>query len=167
MLEEAIASVQAQTFTDWELCLIDDGSRNPEIITALQHHAAADPRIHLKRREHAGGISTATNAALELATGQYIALLDHDDTLTPDALAHVADQIATQPDLDMIYTDEDVVADGNLIERHFKPGWSPESMAVLMYTCHLGVYRRSLAVDAGRIPVASSTAARTTTSCSA
>ncbi len=112
MLEEAIASVKAQTFTDWELCLIDDGSRNPEIITALKQHAAADPRIHLKRREHAGGISTATNAALELATGQYIALLDHDDTLTPDALEHVADQIANQPDLDMIYSDEDIVLDG-------------------------------------------------------
>ena len=97
MLEEAIASVQAQTFTNWELCLVDDGSRNPEITAALEHHAASDPRIHLKRQDHAGGISTATNTALELATGQYIALLDHDDILTPDALQQVADQITNQP----------------------------------------------------------------------
>jgi GT2 family glycosyltransferase len=149
MLEEAIASVRAQTFTDWELCLVDDGSTDPQIIAALRRHAASDPRIHLKRREHAGGIATATNAALDLATGQYIALLDHDDTLAPDALQHVADRIATDPDLDMIYSDEDVVGDGGLIERHPKPGWSPEHMSALMYTCHLGVYRRTLAVDLG------------------
>ena len=149
MLEEAIASVRAQTYPHWELCLVDDGSTNPQITAALQRHAASDPRIHLTRHENAHGISAATNAALTLATGDYIALLDHDDTLTPDALQHVADQITTQPDLDMIYTDEDVVGEAGLIERHPKPGWSPEHMAALMYTCHLGVYRRSLAVDLG------------------
>jgi GT2 family glycosyltransferase len=149
LLEEAIASVRAQTYTHWELCLVDDGSTDPAITAALQRHAASDPRIHLTRHDHAQGISAATNAALQSATGDYIALLDHDDTLTPDALQHVADQIATQPDLDMIYTDEDVVGEAGLIERHPKPGWSPEHMAALMYTCHLGVYRRSLAVDLG------------------
>ena len=150
MLDEAIASVRGQTFSNWELCLVDDGSTNPEIIAALQRHAATDPRIHLKRHQQAGGISAATNAALELATGRYIALLDHDDTLTPDALQHVADQIAAQPDLDMIYSDEDIVSgDGTVLERHPKPGWSPEHMAALMYTCHLGVYRRALAVELG------------------
>ena len=84
-----------------------------------------------------------------MATGDYIALLDHDDTLAPEALQHIADQITAHPDLDMIYTDEDVVGDGQLIERHPKPGWSPEQMAAAMYTCHLGVYRRSLAIELG------------------
>jgi GT2 family glycosyltransferase len=149
MLEQAIASVRAQTYPHWELCLVDDGSTNPAITTALHHHAASDPRIHLTRHEHPHGISAATNAALDMATGDYIALLDHDDTLTPDALQHVAEQITTHPDLDMIYTDEDVIGEGGLIERHPKPGWSPEHMAALMYTCHLGVYRRALAVDLG------------------
>ena len=149
MLEEAIASVRAQTFQNWELRLVDDGSTNPQIHTTLERHATSDPRIHLHTRDHAGGISTATNTALQNATGQYIALLDHDDTLTPDALQHVADQITTQPNLDMIYTDEDVVGDHGLIESHPKPGWSPEHMAALMYTCHLGVYRRELAVELG------------------
>jgi len=149
MLEEAVRSVRAQTFTDWELCLIDDGSTRPEVLAALERHAASDSRIHLERRETAGGISTATNTALELASGDYVALLDHDDALVPDALQRVAEQIARQPDVDMIYSDEDVVDDDGAIEHHPKPGWSPEHMSALMYTCHLGVYRRALALDLG------------------
>ena len=149
MLEEAIGSVRAQTFDDWELCLVDDGSTDTEVIATLERHAAEEPRIHLKRRETAGGISVATNTALELATGEYVALLDHDDTLTLDALQCVADRIGRQPDLDMVYTDEDVVSEQGVIEHHPKPGWSPEHMSALMYTCHLGVYRRALAVDIG------------------
>jgi O-antigen biosynthesis protein len=149
MLEEAITSVREQTFKDWELCLVDDGSSDREVLAMLERHAASDPRIRLKRHDTAGGISTATNAALELATGQYVALMDHDDSLTPDALQQIADRLAAEPDLDMIYTDEDVVGDEGVIERHPKPGWSPEHMSALMYTCHLGVYRRALAIEAG------------------
>ncbi len=149
MLEEAIASVRSQTFADWELCLIDDGSGDPDIIKALEDHAAGDPRIHLRRREHAGGIATATNAALQLATGEYVALLDHDDTLAPDALQHVADRIATEPDLDMLYSDEDIVLDGRRIWAHFKPDWSPDTLRTNGYTCHLGVYRRALVSEIG------------------
>jgi GT2 family glycosyltransferase len=149
MLEEAIASVLHQTFSNWELCLVDDGSRKPEIIAALQRHAAGDPRIHLLRRDSAGGISTATNAALELATGQYIALLDHDDTLEPTALELVANKLNDDPTLDMIYTDEAVVSEAGTVARIHKPDWSPENMTALMYTCHLGVYRRRLACEIG------------------
>jgi GT2 family glycosyltransferase len=149
ILDEAIASVRQQTLADWELCLVDDGSGDPEIIGALERYAAADPRIHLKRRETAGGIATATNAAMELATGEYIALLDHDDMLAPDALQHVADQITSRPELDMIYSDEDIVLDGRPIWRHFKPDWSPDTLRVNGYTCHLGVYRRSLVGEIG------------------
>jgi GT2 family glycosyltransferase len=148
MLEQAIASVLEQTFENWELCLVDDGSANPVIIAALERYAA-DPRIRLNRRETAGGISTATNAALELATGEYIALLDHDDTLAPDALQQIADQIAARPDLDMIYSDEDIVMDGRSIWQHLKPAWSPDTLRTNGYTCHLGVYRRSLVSEIG------------------
>ncbi len=149
MLEEAIASVQDQTYPHWELCLVDDGSSHPQIINALQHHAAADPRIHLARHDTAGGISAATNRALQLATGDYIALLDHDDTLTPDALQNVADHITADPTLDMLYSDEDILGEDGPIDRHPKPGWSPDHIVSLMYTCHLGVYRRSLALELG------------------
>ena len=149
MLEEAIASVRDQTFT--ELGAVPGRRR---LHQPRDHRRSApprrlDPRIHLERRETAGGISTATNTALELATGEYIALLDHDDTLAPDALQHVADQIANQPDLDMIYSDEDIVLDGRPIWLHLKPGWSPDTLRTNGYTCHLGVYRRDLVRDIG------------------
>ena len=144
MLDEAIASVTSQTFPDWELCLVDDGSRNPEIIQALQRHAASDPRIHLHRHEQPGGISTATNTALKHASGDYIALLDHDDTLEPHALQLVADTLHHDPTLDMIYTDEDIVMNDRRIWAHLKPAWSPDVLRTNGYTCHLGVYRRSI-----------------------
>ena len=149
MLEEAIASVRAQAFSDWELCLVDDGSTDLEVSAALERHAASDHRIHLRRHDTAGGISAATNAALDLATGEYIALLDHDDTLAPHALQRVADQIALQPDLDMIYSDEDIVMDGQQIWLHLKPAWSLDTLRTNGYTCHLGVYRRALVNEIG------------------
>lgn len=148
MLREAIESVGAQTFGDWELCVVDDGSRDPEVIAALEAYTA-DPRIRLTRHDTPRGISGATNAALELARGVYVALLDHDDTLAPDALEQVAAVIAADPTLDMVYSDEDIVSDGVVLEPHPKPGWSPEHMTALMYTCHLGVYRRTLARELG------------------
>ena len=100
---------------------------------------------HAARR----GISEATNTAMAHATGDYIALLDHDDTLARDALQHVAHQIAAQPDLDMIYTDEDIVLDGRQVWVHLKPGWSPDTLRTNGYTCHLGVYRRVLVEEIG------------------
>ncbi len=149
MLEEAIASVHRQTFADWELCLVDDGSANPDVIAALERHAASDPRIHLRRRPSAGGIAVATNLALELATSEYVALLDHDDTLAANALEHVAERIGADPNLDMIYSDEDIVMDGRRIWLHLKPGWSLDTLRTNGYTCHLGVYRRDLVRDIG------------------
>jgi glycosyltransferase involved in cell wall biosynthesis len=149
ILAETIASVRAQRFADWELCLVDDGSRNPAVRALLDAEAAADPRIRLQRLPRPGGISAATNAALAAARGEYVALLDHDDLLTEDALAQVAAAIAADPALDMIYTDEAILRDGEIAEHYLKPGWAPESMCSLMFTCHLGVYRRSLAREIG------------------
>ena len=85
----------------------------------------------------------------------------------PTPLQHVAHHITTDPTLDMLYSDEDVVADDGSFARHIKPGWSPDHMTALMYTCHLGVYRRAAGARARRVPGRDSTAARTTTSCSA
>ena len=149
MLREAIDSVLAQTYPHWELCLVDDGSTHPEITAELHRYANTHPRINLTRHPTAGGISHATNTALHNATGDYIALLDHDDTLAPDALQHIADTLTTQPDLDMIYTDEDIVLDGHRIWVHHKPGWSLDTLRTNGYTCHLGVYRRSLVREIG------------------
>jgi SAM-dependent methyltransferase len=149
MLHEAIESIRSQTYANWELVLTDDGSRDPGIVAELDRYTAEDPRITLVRRPVAGGISVASNAALASATGEYVALLDHDDTLDQHALAYVARMLVADPGLDMVYTDEAVLEDGNLTARHLKPDWSPELIEVAMYTTHLGVYRRSLAVELG------------------
>jgi O-antigen biosynthesis protein len=149
MLDEAIASVTAQTFGEWDLCLVDDGSSDPDVIAALERRARSDPRIKLMRHETPRGISEATNTAMAHATGDYIALLDHDDTLTADALEHIAHRIAAEPDLDMIYTDEDTLVDGRQVWAHLKPGWSPDTLRTNGYTCHLGVYRRTLVQELG------------------
>ena len=96
-------------------------------------------------RERNGHISAASNTALSLATGDYTALLDHDDELTPDALYEIASLLCREPDTDMVYTDEDKIDTQG--ERHspfFKPDWSPDTLLSLMYTCHLGVYRTAL-----------------------
>jgi hypothetical protein len=149
MLREAIESVRAQTYANWELVLADDGSRDPGIVAELDRYTAEDPRITLVRRPTSGGISAASNAALASARGEYVALLDHDDTLDQDALAHVARLLVDDPALDMVYTDEAVLEDGDLTAQHLKPDWSPELIEVAMYTTHLGVYRRSIAVELG------------------
>jgi GT2 family glycosyltransferase len=149
MLEAAIDSVQLQTYGNWELVLVDDGSTNPAVINALARRAAEEERITLYRRDVGGGISSATNAALERASGEYVALLDHDDTLTADALQRIVETLIRDPGLDMLYSDEAVISDDGEATTVVKPGWSPDAIHALMYTCHVGVYRRSLAEDIG------------------
>ena len=149
MLREAIESIRRQSYGNWELVVCDDGSRDPDVIALLDRYDTENPRVTLTRRQHAGGISTATNSALAAAVGEYVAMLDHDDTLERDALAHVVALLNGDPSIDMVYTDEAVVADGELVARHLKPDWSPELIEIAMYTTHLGVYRRSLAVELG------------------
>jgi GT2 family glycosyltransferase len=150
VLWEALESVRTQTFEDWELCLVDDCSAAPHVRTLLAEAEAADPRIRVRRREENGGIVAASNDALELAGGEFVALLDHDDELHPDALAHVHEAIEQEPTADYVYTDEDKIDRGG---RHsgpfFKPDWSPERMRTQMYTCHLSVLRRALVEEVG------------------
>lgn len=149
MLAAAVASVRRQTLEAWELCLVDDGSRDPRVIEMLDRCAAEDPRIRLVRRDRSGGISVATNDALRMATGEYVACLDHDDELVGDALETVAAAIDEQPDADLVYTDEDLVLDGQPEDIALKPDWSPDLFRSTMYLCHLHVTRRSLALELG------------------
>jgi glycosyltransferase involved in cell wall biosynthesis len=149
VLAETIASVRAQRFEDWELCLVDDGSSDPAVREMMARAAAEDPRIRLLRREQAGGISAATNAALEMASGEYVALLDHDDVLVPEALAAVEETLHDHPATDMLYSDEELLDETGPLYIFAKPHWSPELLRSQMYTCHLGVYRRSLALEVG------------------
>jgi O-antigen biosynthesis protein len=149
ILEEMLRSVREQRFPDWELRLVDDGSTDAEVIRILETACAEDERIHLARHEKAGGISVATNTALAAAEGEYIALLDHDDLLTDDALLTVAAAVAADPTIDMLYSDEDVFDEEERLALFIKPDWSPDLMRSHMYTCHLGIYRRRLAEEVG------------------
>ncbi len=111
------------------------------------------------------GIAGASGRGLELASGDFVALLDHDDELPPEALFEVAKRLNDDPDLDLIYTDEDKIEmDGRRIEPFFKPDWSPDLLLSMNYITHLSVFRRSLLAEIGGLPATGSTAARTTTS---
>jgi tetratricopeptide (TPR) repeat protein len=149
-LREAIDSVVNQIYPYWELCLADDASTAADVKPLLDEYAARDSRIKVIFRPENGHISAASNSALELATGEFICLLDHDDVLTPDALYEVALLLNRYPDADMIYSDEDKISfEGQLVNPYFKPEWSPESFLSRMYTCHLGTYRRSIIEEIG------------------
>ncbi|WP_221644658.1 glycosyltransferase, partial [Nostoc sp. UCD121] len=144
-LKPAIESVLNQIYPYWELCIADDASTQPHIRKILEEYSQIDSRIKVIFRNENGHISCASNSAVEIATGEFIALFDHDDLLTSDALYEVALLLNQHPDADMIYSDEDKVDDNNqFIYPTYKPDWCPDSFLSRMYTCHLGVYRRSL-----------------------
>lgn len=144
-LERAIQSVCQQIYPHWQLCVADDASTQPHIREILTRYQQQDDRIQVVFRSTNGNIVAASNSALDLATGDYLALLDHDDELSIDALFEVAKLINQHPDADFIYSDEDqITADGRRCHPFFKPDWSPDYFYACMYTCHLGVYRTDL-----------------------
>lgn len=141
----AIESVLKQIYPHWELCIADDASTEEHVAPILKEYAAKDPRIRVVFRNANGNIAAASNSALELARGDYIALLDQDDELAEHALFRMAKTVVADRSLDFIYSDEDKLnTDGKHVEAFFKPDWSPEYFLTCMYTCHLGVYRTSL-----------------------
>jgi glycosyltransferase involved in cell wall biosynthesis len=149
-LREALDSVIAQVYPHWQLCIADDASSEPHVRAVLEEYAIRDDRICVTFRSENGHISRASNSALEMARGEFIALFDHDDLLMPDALYENAVLLNARPDLDMIYSDEDKVDEmGYRTEAFFKPDWSPETFLSRNYTCHFGVYRRALITEIG------------------
>jgi glycosyltransferase involved in cell wall biosynthesis len=150
VLRATIESVLAQTFTDWELILVDDCSPSPHVIEILRSYEALDERIVVRRRSGNGGIVAASNDGLELASGQFIGLLDHDDTLVPEAL-RLVDMYARQyPDMDYCYSDEDLLApDGRYVGPFYKPDWSPERLRAQNYCTHLSVFSAGLLEQIG------------------
>jgi glycosyltransferase involved in cell wall biosynthesis len=144
-LRRAVDSVREQVYDSWELCLADDASTEPHVRPLLERYAAEDPRIRVVFRAENGHISHASNSALELARGEFVALLDHDDELAPDALAEVALLLASQPDADLIYTDEDKIdEDGRRYTPYFKPDYLPDLLTGQNCLSHLSVYRTAL-----------------------
>ena len=150
-LRAAIDSVIEQSYPDWELCIADDASPSPHVRTVLKDYAAKDPRIKTVFRTTNGHISNASNSALELATGDYVALLDHDDLLSKDALFHIVAEINDYPDASLLYSDEDKIDEaGQRYDPHFKSDWNADLFYSQNYLCHLCVYRTELVRKVGR-----------------
>lgn len=150
LLRACLASLHGQTFHDWELCLVDDGSTRTDVLDELRRFAAADARVTLVERESAGGIVAASNEALGMARGEFVVLVDHDDRLEADALSVVAAALDADDTIDYLYTDEDKLApDGTVYDVFHKPDWSPERLRSQNYCTHLSVLRRSVVADVG------------------
>lgn len=142
-LREAIDSVRAQLYPNWELCIADDASTKAHVRQVLDSYRA-DHRIKVVYRKQNGHIAAASNSALAMAEGEFVALMDHDDLLPAHALYEIAVVINDRPDAELIYSDEDRIdAKGLRQMAYFKPDWDPDLLLTHNMVCHLGAYRRS------------------------
>ncbi|WP_110687116.1 glycosyltransferase family 2 protein [Salinicola aestuarinus] len=149
-LRECLQSVIDQQYPHWQLCIADDASRDPDVWNILSAVAASDSRIELVQRESNGHICAASNTALSLARGEFVALLDHDDCLHAEALFRVVEALQSNPAAEVLYSDEDKIDDrGERFEPHFKPAWNPDLLLSQNYISHLGVYRRERLLSLG------------------
>lgn len=144
-LREAVDSVRRQTRGDWELLLIDDASARPDTLACLTECRTLDPRIRLLRNEASRGIAASTNRGATAARGAWLLLLDHDDTLYPDALAAFGQAIADAPDAECFYADEDRLTPAGLRSLHdFKPAFSLSRLEMCNYLLHPLCLRHAL-----------------------
>lgn len=149
-LAAAIESVRTQIYPNWELCIADDASTNPDVRTLLQSYSLKDPRIKVVFRPENGHISAASNSALALATGKWIALMDHDDVLAEHAFFWVVDAINKYPTLRLIYSDEDKVdVDGRRSSPYFKSDWNIDLFYSHNMFSHLGIVQADLLQEVG------------------
>ncbi len=151
-LKEMIASVQAQTYKNWELCLADGSdAQHNEVEACVRQYSKHDARIVYKRLEKNLGISENTNRCFEMATGEYIGLFDHDDILHPSVLFEDMRAICDH-DADFVYTDEATFEGENItkiITFHFKPDFAIDNLRANNYICHFSVFARELVEEAG------------------
>lgn len=144
-LRKAIESMRHQLYQSWELCIADDASSDPSMRRVLDEYRQLDPRIKVCYRSHNGHISEATNSALKIASGEFIALLDHDDVLAEQALYRVAVEIINHPNAVLIYSDEDKIDEGGQrFDPYHKPDWNYQLLLSQNYISHLGVYRTEI-----------------------
>jgi len=148
-LEAAINSVTGQSYGNWEFCICDDASEDAWVSAYISERASLDPRIRFIRSDSRSGISGALNAAGTLASGEYVAFLDHDDVLHPFALFYVAEACQDRT-VKIIYSDEDYLNEaGQCVHPQFKPDWSPDLLLSCMYFGHLFVAARDSIEKAG------------------
>lgn len=149
-LDEAIRSVRTQLYPNWELCIADDASKNEAVRDLLRKHASEDARIRIVLRHENGHISKASNSALEIAQGDFIAMFDHDDLIPEHALYMFAEEINRNPSLDFLYSDQDKVdASGHRYDPYFKPDFNPDLLRSQNFVDHLAVFRASSAKELG------------------
>lgn len=143
-LRECIESILSQSYEKVEICIVDDASTKKETLTTLKEYENNE-RVKVKYRKKNGHISRATNDALEMASGEYVALIDNDDVLVKDALYKVVEVLNKNKKIDLVYSDEDKLdKHGTRCYPHFKPDWSPDTLLSLNYICHLVVVRTKL-----------------------
>ena len=149
-LRQMIESVLNQTYPHLELCIADGSGENISVEKVVKEYQAKDQRVRYQRLEKNEGIAGNTNAAIRMATGDYLALFDHDDLLAPNALFEVASTIEKDK-ADVVYTDEDKVTSDlkEHFQPHFKPDFNPDLLCSNNYICHLFVVKRSLALKLG------------------
>jgi GT2 family glycosyltransferase len=137
-LHSAIQSVIKQVYSNWELCIADDASTNPNINSILKSYAEKDSRIKVIFREKRGHISKTSNAALDLTEGTFVIFLDHDDELREHSLLRIVEEINKFPKVRFIYSDEDKIDEkGHRFDHHFKTDWNPDLLLSQNYICHL------------------------------
>ncbi len=152
LLRQCIDSVVAQSYGNWQLCIADDVSTLPEIRPLLEEYAARDSRISLHFRSEHGHICKTSNDALAMAEGDYVAFLDHDDELAPDALLELAKALQEHPEARLLYSDEDKIDEsGGRYDPSFKPAWSPDLLRACNYICHFTTIDRALVTEVGGI----------------
>ncbi len=150
-LAAMLDSLLAQTYTNWEVCVADGSPKGEGVERVLKRYAIKDERIRYVILGENKGIAGNTNAAIEMATGDFVVLADHDDTLAPDALFECVKAINKDPEIDVVYTDEDKldIDGGELFEPHFKPDFSPDLLTSVNYICHLFVVNHELLLEVG------------------
>ncbi|WP_444888136.1 glycosyltransferase family 2 protein [Microbulbifer sp. JMSA008] len=142
LLRDCIESVIGQSYNNWQLCIADDSSRKKEVKECLESYQQQDNRIRVSFRTENGHISAASNSALSLVKGDYIALLDHDDVLASNALQRIVEAISQNPQALLFYSDEDKIDEyGERFDPHLKPGWNPDLLLSQNYICHLTVLK--------------------------
>lgn len=154
ILSACLNSILEQTYENFEVCLADDCSTNLETINTLKRYAEMDKRIKVVYRKVNGHISAATNSALEIAKGEFIALMDNDDVLDKNALYENVLVLNKNKDIDFIYSDEDKLdVNGQRCFPHFKPDYSPDTLLSLNYICHFAVIRKTIVENVGGFEV--------------
>ena len=150
-LEQMMDSLLAQSYENWELCIANGSPEDDRMQKVLREYTKKDSRIRVKNLEENLGIAGNTNAALAMASGEFVGLLDHDDLLAPNALYEVADRIVADEQTDVLYTDEDKVTTDlkEHFQPHFKPDFSIDLLRSNNYICHFFVVRRTLLEKTG------------------